>query len=243
MTNEIHRHSLLKSVLLHLLPGIFTGILYFAVVPVVKENGYPSVMGLIIAALIVLIPFETGVLLYQKKVTGEKLFNGVIRYIKPMPVWQFFLFIPLVFILTGLLFKALEFTSDYLQSFFSWLPSGRLLDMGLEAEYSKSKLITTYLLFLLFIVLIGPATEEIYFRGFLLPRMPERLKGWTEITHSGLFALYHTWTPWMIVVRTIGVLPLIYTVRRKENIYIGIISHCLINSVDFIIGVLYILSL
>ena len=114
------------------------------------------------------------------------------------------------------------------------------LNMGLDGDYSKSKLIITYALFLILIVTILPTIEELYFRGYLLPRMPSRLKGWTEIIHSGFFALYHTWTPWMVIVRTFGVLPTIYAVKKKENILIGIVAHCLLNSIDFFIGLMFI---
>ncbi|HDZ12889.1 MAG TPA: CPBP family intramembrane metalloprotease, partial [Bacteroidetes bacterium] len=68
------------------------------------------------------------------------------------------------------------------------------------------------------------------------------LKGWTPLIHSALFSLYHIWTPWMFVARTLGVLPLVYIVKRKRNIYLGIIVHCLLNSVDFIVGVHFILN-
>ena len=37
--------------------------------------------------------------------------------------------------------------------------------------------------------------------------------------------------------------PLTYIVKRKKNVYIGIIAHCLMNSIDFIIGLVFILSL
>lgn len=148
--------------------------------------------------------------------------------------------VPSVLILTGLLFKALSFTSDFLKTLFSWIPSDLFLNMGLDGDYSKSKLIITYLLFLILMVLIVPTIEEFYFRGYLLPRMPSKLKGWTEFIHSGLFAFYHTWTPWMVIVRTFGVLPLIYAVKKKENIIIGIVAHCLLNSIDFFIGLMFI---
>jgi hypothetical protein len=82
--------------------------------------------------------------------------------------------------------------------------------------------------------------EELYFRGYLLPRMPEKLGGFTAISHSALFALYHTWTPWLFVTRTLAVFPLIDIVKRKENIWVGIIAHCLLNSLDFIIGIIFI---
>jgi len=119
---------------------------------------------------------------------------------------------------------------------------GPRLDMGLGGEYSKSVLIITYLFAFIFVVIVAPTVEELYFRGYLLPRMP-RWKGWTPILHSTLFALYHTWTPWMAITRTIAMLPLIYIVQRKRNIYLGIIIHCLINVIDIIIGVVFIFSL
>jgi len=237
------RHSMLKSLTLHLLPGIFAGVCYFALVPLVKSNGFPSVMALILAGIFVLIPFELGFLILQKKATGQNFFYGIIRYLKKVPTWQYFVLIPSILIITGLLFKVLSFTSGFLQTFFSWLPSDMFLDMGLDGDYSKLKLTITYVLFLVLIVLILPTIEELYFRGYLLPRMPLGLAGWTEIVHSGLFALYHTWTPWMIIVRAFGVFPMVYAVRRKENILIGIVTHCLLNSIDFFIGLILILNL
>jgi membrane protease YdiL (CAAX protease family) len=82
--------------------------------------------------------------------------------------------------------------------------------------------------------------EELYFRGFLLPRMPEKLKGWSPLANSFLFAIYHTWSPWMIVTRTIALLPLIYVVQRKRNIYVGMIAHCLANLIDVIMMIAFI---
>ena len=243
MGNITLEHSLLKSIILHLSPGLLGGILYFVLVPVIHVYGFPSVMALSLAGIFSLIPFELGVLFYQKRKTGEKLFNGVIRYTKPLKIWQYLIWIFIIVLLSGLAFKAFNFASEFIKPLLSWIPSDRILDMGLSNSYSKDKLIITYGFFLLFIVIVLPTIEEIYFRGYLLPRMPSRLKGWTEIIHSGLFALYHTWTPWLFITRTMSVLPLIYIVKRKENIYIGIISHCILNSIDFIIGLLFIMNL
>ncbi|MFW5821271.1 MAG: CPBP family intramembrane glutamic endopeptidase, partial [Bacteroidota bacterium] len=137
----------------------------------------------------------------------------------------------------------MDFTSEYGKELFQWIPSDFFLDMGLDGNYSKQKLIISYLFFFIFIVVLIPIIEELYFRGFLLPRMPAGSLVWASVFHSALFALYHTWTPWMFVARTFGVLPLIYAVRKKENIYIGIIAHCILNSIDFIVGLLFILKM
>jgi membrane protease YdiL (CAAX protease family) len=200
-------------------------------------------MALIIAGILVLIPFELGYLVIQQRNKKEKFFNGIIKYLKPLPTWQYFVFVPVIFLVSGILFKIFGFSSKALFSFFQWIPSNYIINMGFEGDFEKTKLIITYCLFLIFIVIVLPVTEELYFRGYLLPRMPSKLKGWTDILHSGLFAMYHFWTPWLFITRTIGVLPLIYIVRRKENIKLGIISHCLLNSMDFFLGVSFILKM
>jgi hypothetical protein len=98
-----------------------------------------------------------------------------------------------------------------------------------------------YLFNFLVVALLAPTVEELYFRGYLLPRMP-RMRGWAPVVHAALFALYHTWTPWMVVARTLALLPLILIVRRKRNLYVGIIAHCLLNAIDVVVGFAYILG-
>ncbi len=243
MDHSIRSHSLQTSVVLHLLPGILTGLAYFALAPLVENHNYPTIMALMLAGIIALLPFELGYLYYQKYKNGKKLVGEIILYWKPLKIKQYLLYIFAVFMLSGFLFTILGFTSSYLSNLFSWIPSEMILHMGLNGEYPVSHLILTYGLFLIFGVIVLPLTEELYFRGYLLPRMPARLKGWSNITHSALFALYHTWTPWMFVIRTIGVLPLIYAVKRTQNLKVGIISHCLLNSIDFIVGFIFIMQL
>ncbi len=82
--------------------------------------------------------------------------------------------------------------------------------------------------------LVGPIVEELYFRGYLLPGIA-RYGGWAPVLNTILFALYHFWTPWQLLARFVGLLPLVYTVFRRRNIYLAMIVHCSLNTIGAIL--------
>ena len=233
--NPIDKHSLSESVLLHLLPGFLVGCFYFLARQPVASLGYPSIFALLLAFALILIPFELGFLLVQgKKKTGRFTFQGMISYRKPIPWWQYILWPIILVPVIGAIFKLLSPMDAFLQHrLFFWMPD---LNYGLDGSYSRSILVVTYLLFFVFSVVLAPLVEEMYFRGYLLPRMTGKV---SPLLHSFLFAAVHVFTPWMIVTRTLGLLPLLYGVMRK-NIFIGIIVHILGNSLDLVTGIIFI---
>ncbi len=224
-----------RSITLHLLPGILSGTLYYLIRQPVLNRGYPPVMALIIALVVIIIPFELGYLLYRgKRSTGRLTLRGIISYRTALPWWQYLLYGGSVFVITGLIFTALKpVEKEIYRILFSWVPQ---LGTGLDGTYGRPELIRTYTLFIIFVVILGPLVEELYFRGYLLPRMKGR---GSYVVHSLLFALYHTFSPWMVLTRTLGLLPLIYVVKRK-SIYIGIGVHILLNSIDAVVAFIFI---
>jgi len=233
----IDQHSIGQSLLLHLLPGVLIGTSYFVFISTFTNLGYPSIMSLMVSVLIVLVPFEFGYLLYQGYKKNKKLLlKGIISYQEKVSWWQYLLIVPIVFVIIGLIFTTMKPLDQYLQhNIFAWMPR---MDSGLSEEYSKEVLIKTYIAVAILGTIVGPIVEELYFRGYLLPRMKYAGR-WAPLLHSFLFALYHIFTPWMIVTRTIGMIPLVYTIRKK-NIWIGIIIHVLINSIDVITAIVFI---
>ena len=240
MTNQqqIEQHTTGQSIILHLFPGILIGIFYFLIRQPLQNIGYPSIFALILALVFVLVPVELGYLLLKgKQATGRYTLEGLISYRKSIPWWQYFLWILIVLALMGAIFTVLKPVDNLLmEKLFFWMPT---LDSGLDGSYSKTALIVTYSIFIIFGVIVGPAVEELYFRGYLLPRIPVKQ---SELFHSVLFAAYHLWTPWMFITRIIGMIPLIIAVKKK-NIYVGIIAHILLNSLDVIVGFVFIFSL
>jgi hypothetical protein len=90
-----------------------------------------------------------------------------------------------------------------------------------------------YLLFVMFIIIngiLGPFVEELYFRGYLLPRMEGYAKKWAPALNVVLFSLYHYFSPWENPIRIIALLPLGYLVWKKRNIRFSIWVHILLNT-------------
>lgn len=240
--HDVPRHTLPQSLFLHLLPGVLGGAAYYALAPLVRAWGFPTLAALILAGIFVLVPVELGLVCAGSRREGSVSPLGAVRYRQPLPLPQYLLWVPVIFLSSAALMTLLTPVGDALGALFQWMPETFRVGMGLTGEYSRPVLIATYLTGLLAVVVIVPVVEEIYFRGYLLPRLPVSGR-WAPLAHSGLFALYHTWTPWMVVTRTIGVLPLIYVVRWKKNLTLGILAHCLLNVIDIIVGLVFILQM
>ena len=234
------QHSLPRSIVLHLLPGILTGAAFFLLAPIAQRNGLPSVWAHGIADLLVLLPLIYGLLLYEGyQRNGRWSLERIVLYRERIPGWQYPVFV-LLLLLTGALIPLLEPVSNAIsQGLFSWWPAMYNPSPDLSV-YSRSTLIATLLFQFLTIALIVPITEEIYFRGYLLPRLSRFGYGAAPI-HAILFALFHVWSPWLVVARIVGLIPFTLIVQRKRNIYIAIIMHIIINVMDLPAGVMLLL--
>lgn len=240
-TTNSEQHPLSLSIVLHLLPGILTGAALFLLAPITQRNGLPSLWAHGIADLVIILPFIFGLLFYiGYKRNGSLSLDGVVLYRERIPWWQYLIFVPVVFFSTAIVPLLAPVSNFIFDSLFSWWPAMYDLSFDLRG-YSPSIITATFIFNFLIIGLLVPIAEEIYFRGYLLPRL-SRFGFWAVPIHTILFGLFHVWTPWMAVARAIGVIPLAYITQRKQNIYIGIIVHILINTLDVVMGIMLVLS-
>ena len=246
-TNDDHtfQHSIGRSIVLHLLPGALMLVFYLITAPLVENLGFPSFMALLLAIAFVLIPFELGYLLYRgKKRNGRYSLQGIVLYREPMPWWQYVaLTIPL-FLWVGLIMIMVSPPVDnfLIENAFSWLPDWFFIftfEDNLE-QYTQSALLLTAVLNLVLNGLLGPIVEELYFRGYLLPRI-SRLGAWAPLVNIVLFSIYHFFTPWQNLGRILAFTPLYYAVWWKKNIYLGIIVHCAGNLVGGVMMLMLVL--
>ncbi len=241
-TTNSEQHSLPRSIALHLLPGILTGAGLFLLAPITQRNGLPSLWAHGIADLIIILPIIFGILYSQGyKKNGRWSLNGIVLYRERIPLRQYLILVPIVFFSAGIVRLFAPVSSFIFDSLFSWWPAMYNLSYDLRG-YSPSIITTTLLFNFLMIGLLVPIAEELYFRGYLLPRL-SRFGFWAVPIHTTLFALFHIWTPWMVVARAIGVIPFAFVAQRKQNIYIGMIAHILFNTLDVVDGVMLILNL
>jgi uncharacterized protein len=229
---DIQPHSFWQSIALHLLPGVLLTIFFVLAVPVVENKGFPAPFALVLAILFVLIPFELGILFYEgKKRNGTFSLRGIVLYQEKIHVWQYFLLVPALLFWLIICFSLFTPVDNFLiKTVFSWLPAWFIPSnwlMNID-QYSKANLVVVMTLYAVANVFMGPVVEELYFRGYLLPRL-SHLKGWAPLINTVLFSLYHFFSPWQQLSRILGLLPMVYVVAWKRNIYLGIIIHCLLN--------------
>jgi membrane protease YdiL (CAAX protease family) len=224
-----------------LLPGILTGAAFFLIAPITQQNGLPSLWAHGIADTLVILPFIYGLLFYEGyKRNGRLSLYGIVLYRERIRWWQYLVFVPVV-ILSAAIFPLLAPVTNFIsENLFSWWPAMYELSFDLRG-YLPSIIIATLILNFLVVALLAPIAEELYFRGYLLPRL-SRFGFWAVPLHTTLFALFHVWTPWMFVARVIGIIPFAYVVQRKQNIYIGVIAHVFVNTLDVLTATMLVLG-
>jgi membrane protease YdiL (CAAX protease family) len=231
------QYSILKSAVLHLLPGGVGTIAYVIIAPFLIENGYPSLLGILIAATIIIMPAELGYLFYQaKKLNKSFSLNGIVLYREALPKWQYVV-IPMGLVIWGFLATGFTPLLDKViaKSLFSWLPEWFFIfDLGQFQDFARPALLVTFWVGLIVNGFALPIVEELYFRGYLLPRL-ERFGKWTPLINLSFFSLYHFWTPWQFISRIILLLPWVYVTWRKRNIYLIMIAHCTANTIGWLL--------
>lgn len=224
---EVKPFSLTQIILYHLLPGI--PILFFAVLFAHPTFGFglPIFLSLMLAILFGLIPTEMGILFFTAKRQGKKI-RELISFREKMPVLKTVLWALPCILFALAVFIFLAKMEHPIWTIFNWVPEWFRIDRFDAGTVERSLMIVTIVLNLLLNGILGPLVEELYFRGFLLPRMGKLGKA-APLVNTVLFSLYHFFTPWENITRIIAMIPYIYVVWYKKNIRIGIVVHCTMN--------------
>lgn len=225
--------SLGRSVLLHLVPGAaLTGF-------VVASNaafGLDPLLALLVGVLVVLAPLELGYLsVHAKRTTGSWSPYAAVSYRSKLPRRQLALVaLAMAAWMIALVTLSMLVIDEWLaNSVFAWLPDGILAMAtvsGDETAMSTGALIAFLALFIFANGIVGPITEELYFRGHLLPRIDRYGRG-APALNTALFTLYHFHSPWRYPVIFLGYLPIAWGSWRKQSMFVGLAAHLIVNNV------------
>lgn len=242
---SIEQHSLGRSILLHLIPGVLITAFYALTAKPIIEAGYPAIVALMLGILFVLIPVELGYLLYQGRKRNNRIsLEGIVLYRHTLPIWQFAVLILSLLVWAGLLFAiATPIDTFFIDNFFAWIPEWYFFADFSEglSQYSSSAITVTIVLALVLNGVAGPVVEELYFRGYLLPRI-SRYGWWAPVLNAVLFSIYHFFSPWQNLIRILALLPMTFIAQWKKNIFIGMWQHVLLNTIGVLLIIVLLLS-
>lgn len=240
----IPQHSLSRSLLLHLLPGICIMCFYLLSGPWLNKSGFQPNAGVLLGFLLVGIPLQLGIMLREGyKLNGKYSLQGVIYYRAKLRFWHYIvlgiIFIVYALLLVSLLGPVNEFL---LENAFAWLPEW-LKNSSPPLGQDLPLFIVVISFSALFLIdgILNPIMEEIYFRGYLMPRLA-RFGVWSPIISAFLFSIVHFWQPWNALQIFILVAPIYYLVWRKKSISISIVVHCLANLIGASLSLMQYLS-
>jgi membrane protease YdiL (CAAX protease family) len=223
------RHSLPLSIALHLVPGaLIVAAYWFLAEPFVAAIGYPIFLAWAIALVVVLVPVLGGMLWLGRRRNGRTSLRGVVAYLdKPVPRGRIIAIIAGLMVWMTVTSLALVPLDDLVyDKLFTWVPfegAGGSATTYLDG-YAHSLLVTTMLICLPLTGFALPLIEELYFRGFLLPRIAH-LRSGAPVLNTVLFSVYHFWAPWTVLSKLIFLFPGIWLVWRKHDIRISIGMH------------------
>jgi membrane protease YdiL (CAAX protease family) len=217
---------------LHLVPGLIFAGFFFVLSRMFIQFGLTGYLALLIAIPLCLAPVEIGaMLLWSARFAGRRSLSEAIGYRQRGTAVEYIALPLLLFICWGVLSIAYNPISLYLETHLSgWLPpwaTQESLINGLLSGPPTQRSITLGLAVLLS-GFVAPVVEELYFRGFLLPRMEHW--GWAApVLNSLLFALYHFYFPGNVPGIFVAFVPLSYVVMIKKNWRIGAVVHSMFN--------------
>ena len=234
--STVDQFSFRKSIAYHLVPGLGIALLYILISNLVIKAGQPAFSALlwvelIFAPLIIIHLYYLG-----KKTNGGISMDHVLGYKTKLSASQYLLWTVLGILMCFVIYIPLYPVGLFLrENVFNWLPEWYfnpfygVEDMGVVARL--------FLIGIFIDGIVGPVAEELFFRGFLLPRM-EVFKKWAPVLNGTLFGLYHFWQPHnYLAVIGVGII-ISYVVWKKKNFYLGIFIHCGINMMGAIGGYL-----
>lgn len=227
------RHSVLRSLWWHLLPGVPVSAAALGGQPVAAALGLPAVASVFAAVVLVLVPLELGLLRWRLHREGRRL-RALLRSVRRPTGRELARVVLPALAVQAAVYAVLWHPVEELtrRALFGWLPAAfGLADAQDPAAFAPAALAATAALGFVANGLLGPVVEELWFRGHLLPRLGH-LGRWAPVLETAMFSAYHLFAPAQLVSRFVFALPLVAATWRTRSVAVGMVVHVVNNVVS-----------
>lgn len=221
------QHSVQKSILLHLYPGVLITLFFVVITPYFVNNGLPPQLAMLTAILLVVTPVLLIHLHKAKRYEKVKRIWDLNNYNNKLSSKRMILYTLGLVVFAFIVYGATQPINEIItEKLLYWLPDWYKVS-NFEG-YSKKIVIITLTLNFLLNGFLAPVLEEIYFRGYLMQRI--KLSGFLVPLFSAvLFSFYHFWQPQIYLTLIIALLPMTYLTWKTKNLKLAIYTHCGLN--------------
>lgn len=219
----------IEAALLQIVPGLASLPVFAALAWVLAGSGIPAIFALVLTILLIEVPVSWAIMIrHVRKESGRFSLAEAFPWRASVPWWTYLLIgAPLVvFSMIMVVGIGPRVESLLLHSVFAWVPEWFVVrpDPVMFTRLPRGLVLTMWALMFVGMVIAGGVTQEVYSRGFLLPRTPQL--GWLAPAFNALyFAMLHTIAPWAWPVFFLMTLPWAYLVWWRRSIKIGLFIH------------------
>ena len=236
------KHSGLETVFLHTFPGILNITVMVLFLPLTKYFNLLPFTANYFMIIIIMVPFQIGYLFYIAKTkTGVYDIMNIIVFKNNSKLIEYIVFIIIITAWAILIIQIFSPIEIYIRdNLFVFIPDNIALRNTDLTVFPKNGLLFTCILGILTNGILAPISEEMYFRGYLLPRINLSSK-WSVVVNASLFSLYHFFSPWQFFSRLLMVIPIYIWTVKKQDIKFALIAHIIGNlysSIGLLIAVL-----
>ncbi|MEZ4841624.1 MAG: CPBP family intramembrane glutamic endopeptidase [Flavobacteriaceae bacterium] len=212
--------SLFRIVLYHFYPGILLTIFFIIFTPLAYDKGIPPQIILLGGIPLIIVPTIYLHLKRAKRRESKEIIKDLFTYNEQLHKNKLILYtlglIIFAFIIYGITQPLNTILEDKL---LYWLP--KWYNLTNFQGYSKKIITITLILNLILNGLVAPYFEEIYFRGYLLPRMKSFGK-FAPFLSAILFSIYHFWQPQIYLTLIVALIPMIYMTWKTRSLKLAI---------------------
>lgn len=215
---------------LQLLPGVAMLVAFVPIAAWFGRLGLPSFLALAVAILIADVPTSWYIILSRtRRETGGRFhFAAAFPWHAKIPSWQYILIgLPVIVFGVVMIGGVTPAISSAIRDVVAPdVPHWFLLepDPRMFAALSRPVLIIMWLTMLFVFTGLGGITQELFSRGFLLPRTAH-WGWWAPAFNAVLFGVFHLNAPWSWPGFVILALPWAYLVWWRHSIKIGLFGH------------------